>query len=96
MRDSFIEAGVLVCNLVSSPGTGKTTLLQETLRRLVLDGERVAAVVGDLETDNSADWGMIAEEKSHSRRRRRQKQRRRGSGGNGSVQALIALFTIQG
>lgn len=54
MRAEFVEAGVLVVNLVSSPGTGKTSLLRETLRRFVSDGVPVAAVVGDLETDNDA------------------------------------------
>ncbi|MCC6512240.1 MAG: hydrogenase nickel incorporation protein HypB, partial [Pirellulaceae bacterium] len=38
----------------SSPGTGKTKLLGDTLRRLLERGKRVAAVVGDLETDNDA------------------------------------------
>lgn len=54
MRDEFVEAGVLVSNFVSSPGTGKTTLLRETLTRLVNAGDKVAAIVGDLETDNDA------------------------------------------
>jgi hydrogenase nickel incorporation protein HypB len=54
MRATFEEAGVLVVNLVSSPGTGKTAFLKETLSRLVARGEPVAAVVGDLETDNDA------------------------------------------
>lgn len=54
MRAEFVDAGVLVVNLVSSPGTGKTTFLRETLRRFVSEGVRVAAVVGDLETDNDA------------------------------------------
>lgn len=54
MRDEFVSAGVLVANLVSSPGTGKTTLLQDTLTRLVDAGGKVAAIVGDLETDNDA------------------------------------------
>jgi hydrogenase nickel incorporation protein HypB len=54
LRGQFTGAGVLVVNLVSSPGTGKTTLLLETLRRLVRAGDRVAAIVGDLETDNDA------------------------------------------
>jgi hydrogenase nickel incorporation protein HypB len=39
---------------VSSPGAGKTTFLRETLRRLVNDGSRVAALVGDLATENDA------------------------------------------
>jgi len=54
MRGQFVDAGVLVSNFVSSPGTGKTTLLRETLTRLVNAGEKVAAIVGDLETDNDA------------------------------------------
>lgn len=54
MRHRFEAAGVLVVNMVSSPGTGKTSLLTETLRRLHAAGEPTAAVVGDLETDNDA------------------------------------------
>ncbi len=54
MRAEFLAAGVLVVNLVSSPGTGKTTFLKETLRYFVSEGVGVAAVVGDLETDNDA------------------------------------------
>jgi hydrogenase nickel incorporation protein HypB len=54
MRARFEAAGVVVVNLVSSPGTGKTAFLKETLARLVRAGEPVAAVVGDLETDNDA------------------------------------------
>jgi hydrogenase nickel incorporation protein HypB len=54
MRREFEQAGTLVVNLVSGPGTGKTALLEETLRRLHGRGVPVAAVVGDLETDNDA------------------------------------------
>lgn len=54
MRARFAAAGVVVVNMVSSPGTGKTALLKETLSRLKSDGIPVAAVVGDLETDNDA------------------------------------------
>lgn len=54
MRHTFIENGVLAVNLVSSPGTGKTSLLCRTLAALLGAGERVAAIVGDLETDNDA------------------------------------------
>ncbi len=54
LRERFREAGVLVLNLVSSPGTGKTALLERTLSELVHRGEPVAALVGDLETDHDA------------------------------------------
>lgn len=54
LRGQFEAAGVLVLNLVSSPGTGKTAFLERTLRELVASGARAAALVGDLETDNDA------------------------------------------
>jgi hydrogenase nickel incorporation protein HypB len=54
LRQRFTAAGVLVLNLVSSPGTGKTALLERTLRELREGGARAAALVGDLETDNDA------------------------------------------
>jgi len=54
LRDRYTAGGVLVLNLVSSPGTGKTAFLERTLRELKTRGARVAALVGDLETDNDA------------------------------------------
>lgn len=54
LRARFNAAGVLVLNLVSSPGTGKTAFLERTLRELLGHGFRAAALVGDLETDNDA------------------------------------------
>jgi len=54
LRARFESLGLLVVNMVSSPGTGKTALLQETLARFMARGVPVAAVVGDLETDNDA------------------------------------------
>ena len=54
LRERYAAAGVLVLNLVSSPGTGKTAFLERTLRDLKARGLRVAALVGDLETDNDA------------------------------------------
>jgi hydrogenase nickel incorporation protein HypB len=54
LRASYTAAGVLVLNLVSSPGTGKTAFLERTLKALKARGLRVAALVGDLETDNDA------------------------------------------
>src|SRR5579863_2923382 len=54
LRGRYEAAGVLVLNLVSSPGTGKTAFLERTLRDLRASGASVAALVGDLETDNDA------------------------------------------
>jgi hydrogenase nickel incorporation protein HypB len=54
LRANYAKAGVLVLNLVSSPGTGKTAFLEQTLKGLKAKGARVAALVGDLETDNDA------------------------------------------
>ena len=54
LRVRFQAAGVLVVNLVSSPGSGKTSFLERTLFELRQRGARVAALVGDLETDNDA------------------------------------------
>lgn len=54
LRRRFREAGVRVLSLVSSPGAGKTALLEKTLTRLRQDGVRVAALVGDLATENDA------------------------------------------
>lgn len=53
LRSRFQAAGVCVVNLVSSPGSGKTALLEETLVRLRPE-LRVAALVGDLATENDA------------------------------------------
>lgn len=53
-RRLFKEHGVTVVNIVSSPGSGKTALLEQTIK--VLSKElRVAAIVGDLATENDAD-----------------------------------------
>jgi hydrogenase nickel incorporation protein HypB len=54
LRAGFAAAGTCVVNLVSSPGTGKTLLLERTLAALRERGHRPAALVGDLETDNDA------------------------------------------
>ena len=54
LRDRFTSAEVLVLNLVSSPGTGKTAFLERTLRELRSRRAQAAVLVGDLETDNDA------------------------------------------
>jgi hydrogenase nickel incorporation protein HypB len=53
LRQQFRDRGVCVVSLVSSPGAGKTMFLEQTLRRL-REKYRVAALVGDLATENDA------------------------------------------
>ncbi len=52
-RGFFRAKKLLVLNLVSSPGSGKTTLVRETAVRLA-GRRRVGVIVGDLATDNDA------------------------------------------
>ena len=53
LRERFRNAGTRVISLVSSPGSGKTTLLERLLSEF-RPHCRVAALVGDLATDNDA------------------------------------------
>ena len=53
LRSQFRAAGVYTVSLVSSPGSGKTAFLEKTLALLGRE-HRVAALVGDLATDNDA------------------------------------------
>jgi hydrogenase nickel incorporation protein HypB len=53
LAETFQQAGVFVANLMSSPGSGKTSLLEETARRLAPQ-LRMAVIEGDLATDRDA------------------------------------------
>jgi hydrogenase nickel incorporation protein HypB len=53
LRERFHQAGVYTVSLVSSPGAGKTAFLEKVLT-LLRGRYRVAALVGDLATDNDA------------------------------------------
>jgi len=53
LRALFARHGILTLNLMSSPGAGKTSLLECTLRAL-LPEFRIAVIEGDLQTDNDA------------------------------------------
>jgi len=53
LRQRFATSKTLVVNLVSSPGTGKTEFLKQTMT-LLKDELKIAAIVGDLETENDA------------------------------------------
>ena len=53
-REHFNAHGVVAVNLMSSPGSGKTALLEATIK--ALDGEfSIAVIEGDLETENDAE-----------------------------------------
>jgi hydrogenase nickel incorporation protein HypB len=52
-REYFRSRNVTVVNLIGSPGSGKTTILQRTFRDLA-GRVRFAVIEGDLETDHDA------------------------------------------
>ena len=53
LRARFSEHNILCLNLISSPGSGKTSLLERTLESFNR-GERVAVLTGDIQTENDA------------------------------------------
>jgi hydrogenase nickel incorporation protein HypB len=53
-REHFAERGVLAVNLMGSPGSGKTAVLEATAR-LLAGRKRLGAIAGDLETDCDAE-----------------------------------------
>ncbi|HTR50404.1 MAG TPA: hydrogenase nickel incorporation protein HypB [Kofleriaceae bacterium] len=53
LREHFVEANVLAINLMGSPGSGKTAVLEQTARALA-GKRRLGAVSGDLATDRDA------------------------------------------
>lgn len=57
LRERFLENDILCLNLISSPGAGKTSLLERTLENFAAEGARrprVAVLTGDIQTDNDA------------------------------------------
>ena len=53
LRQRYRDQNILCVNLISSPGSGKTALLEKTLGSFA-PGTRVAVLTGDLQTDNDA------------------------------------------
>ena len=53
LRERFRRHGILCLNLISSPGAGKTSLLERTLEQFPR-AQRVALLTGDIQTDNDA------------------------------------------
>ena len=56
-REFFRQRGVVAINLISSPGAGKTSLIEKTAPYLDRDGLKFAVIEGDLATD--IDSGRI-------------------------------------
>ncbi|MCD6319846.1 MAG: hydrogenase nickel incorporation protein HypB [Candidatus Desulfofervidaceae bacterium] len=54
LKELFDEKGILVLNLMSSPGAGKTSLLEQTIEALK-DKVRLAVVEGDIQTTIDAE-----------------------------------------
>ncbi len=54
-RHRFQHAGVLTINLISSPGSGKTTILETTIPRLIADGYKVGVIAADIATTADAE-----------------------------------------
>ena len=53
LRQRYCEESILCVNIISSPGSGKTALLEKTLASFT-KGSAVAVLTGDLQTDNDA------------------------------------------
>jgi len=53
LRQRYSEQDILCVNLISSPGSGKTALLERTLASFT-ESRRVAVLTGDIQTDNDA------------------------------------------
>lgn len=52
-REHFLERGIFAINVMGSPGSGKTAVLEATARAFP-DPSKLAALAGDLATDNDA------------------------------------------
>jgi hydrogenase nickel incorporation protein HypB len=55
LRSSFRERRTLCLNLISSPGAGKTSLLEQTLEAFAGGPRKVAVLTGDIQTDRDAE-----------------------------------------
>ncbi len=55
LRGEFERRSIVCLNLISSPGAGKTTILEDTLDAMRRAGHRVAVLTGDIQTDRDAE-----------------------------------------
>lgn len=53
-REHFLADGILAINLMGSPGSGKTAVLEATARN-TSDPSKLAAIAGDLATENDSE-----------------------------------------
>src|SRR4051812_12741094 len=53
LRSDFSRRGIFIVNIVSSPGAGKTSLLEATARQWS-NQRKMSVLVGDLATDRDA------------------------------------------
>lgn len=53
-RNLFAQKGIFVLNVMSSPGSGKTSILEKSLSR-IMPNMKSAVIVGDICTSNDAD-----------------------------------------
>ena len=68
LRARFHEHGILCLNIISSPGSGKTSLLERTLESLPKH-DRVAVLTGDIQTENDATGSNAFTSRSNRSRR---------------------------
>ncbi len=54
LRSEFARRGILCLNIISSPGAGKTSLLEHTLQAFVGSRHKLAVLTGDIQTERDA------------------------------------------
>jgi hydrogenase nickel incorporation protein HypB len=55
LRDELARRHIVCLNLISSPGAGKTSILEDTLKAMGARGRRVAVLTGDIQTERDAE-----------------------------------------
>jgi hydrogenase nickel incorporation protein HypB len=55
LRGAFSERRIVCLNLISSPGAGKTSILEDTLKAMGERGRRAAVLTGDIQTERDAE-----------------------------------------
>jgi hydrogenase nickel incorporation protein HypB len=55
LRDELARRRIVCLNLISSPGAGKTSILEDTLKAMGARGHSVAVLTGDIQTERDAE-----------------------------------------